>query len=99
MRIRLGAGAPSAGYLLVSENWDAEWAATVDGRQAPVLRGDGTLITVPVSAGTHEVALGYGGRAYARGRAVTLAALGVVVLGVALPPAFRRRRTTLATSP
>jgi hypothetical protein len=98
MRIRLGGGAPSAGYLLVSENWDAEWAATVDGRQAPVLRGDGTLITVAVPVGAREVALGYEGRAYARGRAVTLAALGVVACGVVLPPAFRRRRTTHATS-
>jgi hypothetical protein len=99
MRIQLGAGAPSAGYLLVSENWDAEWAAPVDGKQAPVLRGDGTLITVPVPVGAREVALGYEGRAYARGRAVTLAALGVVACGVVLPPAFRRRRTTRATSP
>ena len=98
MRIQLGAGAPSAGYLLVSENWDAEWAATVDGKQTPVLRGDGTLITVPVPVGAREVALGYEGRAYARGRAVTLAALCVVACGLVLPPAFRRRRTTHATS-
>jgi len=98
MRIRLGGGAPSAGYLLVSENWDPEWAATVDGRAAPVLRGDGTLITVPVPAAAREVALGYEGRAYDRGRAVTLSALGVVVCGIVLPPAFRRRRRTHTTS-
>jgi hypothetical protein len=98
MRIRLGGGAPSAGYLLVSENWDAEWGATVDGRQAPVLRGDGTLITVPVPVGAREVTLGYEGRAFAHGRAMTLAALAVVACGVLVPPAVRRRRTTRATS-
>ena len=98
MRIRLGSGAPSAGYLLVSENWDAEWVATVDGRAAPVLRGDGTLITVPLLVGAHEVALRYEGRAYARGRALTLASLGVVACGVVLPPAFRRRRSSRAAS-
>ena len=98
MRIRLGSGAPSAGYLLVSENWDAEWVATVDGRPAPVLRGDGTLVTVPVPVGAHEVALRYEGRAYARGRAVTLASLGVVACAVVLPPAFRRRRSSHASS-
>lgn len=95
MRIRLGdAGATAAGYVLVSENWDAEWRATVDGKPASVLRGDGTLITVPVPAGARQVSLDYEGRAYARGRAVTLVSLLVVVLGVVLPPIRRRRRPT-----
>ena len=98
MRIQLVSGAPSAGYLLVSENWDAEWAATVDGKQAPVLRGDGTLITVPVPVGARDVRLAYEGRAYARGRVVTLASIGVVACGLVLPPAFRRRRTPATSS-
>ena len=41
----------------------------------------------------------YEGRAYARGRAVTLASLAVVACGLVLPPAFRRRRTMQAKSP
>ena len=59
---------------------------------APVLRGDGTLITVPVPAGAREVALRYEGRAYARGRVVTILALVIVALGLGLPPTLRRRR-------
>jgi uncharacterized membrane protein YfhO len=68
-----------------------EWRATVDGRDARVLRGDGTLITVPVPAGAREVSLRYEGRAYARGRLITIASLIVVALGMALPLLHRRR--------
>ena len=92
MRVRLGSTAPNAGYLLVSENWDAEWRASVDGKDARVLRGDGTLITVPVPAGAREVVLRYEGRSYARGRAITIISLFVVALGLVLPPVMRRRR-------
>jgi hypothetical protein len=98
LRLQLDGPPPNAGYLLVSENWDAEWRASVDGKGATVLRGDGTLITVPVPSGAREVVLRYEGRAYARGRAVTLAALVVVACGLVLPPAFRRRRAPTATS-
>ena len=91
MRMRLGSGTPSAGYVLVSENWDAEWLAMVDGRPAPVLRGDGTLITVPVPAGARELVVQYAGRAYARGRLVTIVSLLVVAFGLVMPPVRRRR--------
>jgi len=93
MRVRLGAGAPAAGYVLVSENWDAEWRATVDGRDARVLRGDGTLITVPVPAGAREISLRYEGRAYARGRLLTVISLVVVVAALLVPAAWRRSRS------
>jgi hypothetical protein len=92
MRMRLGSGTPSAGYVLVSENWDTEWLATVDGRDAPVLRGDGTLITVPVPAGARELTVRYEGRAYARGRLVTIVSLLIVVVGL-IAPVIRRRRS------
>ena len=91
MRIRLGSGTPSAGYVLVSENWDTEWRATVDGRDAPVLRGDGTLITVTVPAGARELVVRYEGRAYARGRLITIVSLLIVVVGL-IAPVIRRRR-------
>ncbi len=93
MRVQLGSPAPHAGYLLVSENWDAEWRANVDGKEAPVMRGDGTLIAVSLPAGAREVALRYEGRAYARGRLITIVSLLVVALGLVLPPVMRRRRT------
>jgi len=93
MRVQLGSPAPHAGYVLVSENWDAEWRATVDGKAARVLRGDGTLITVPVPSGAREVLLRYEGRSFARGRAITVVSLLVVLIGLVLPPLARRRAT------
>jgi uncharacterized membrane protein YfhO len=91
MRMQLGAPAPSAGYVLVSENWDQEWRASVDGAAAPVMRGNGTLITVPVPAGARSLELRYEGRAYARGRLVTLLSLLVVALGLVVSVVLRRR--------
>jgi len=91
IRVQLGSPAPHAGYVLVSENWDAEWRASVDGKDARVLRGDGTLITVPVPSGAREIVLRYEGRSFARGRIITIVSLLVVVIGLALPPLARRR--------
>ena len=99
MRVSLGGGAPAAGYVLVSENWDTEWGATVDGRAARVLRGDGTLITVPVPAGAREVVLRYEGRAYARGRLVTILSLIVVAAGLLTPVVLRRSAASRAAAP
>jgi hypothetical protein len=91
MRMRLGAGTPQAGYVLVSENWDQEWTATVDGKAAPVYRGDVSLIAVPVPAGARVLELHYAGRAYARGRTVTFLSLLIVALGAIVPVVLRRR--------
>ena len=79
------------------ENWDAEWRATVDGRDAPVLRGNGTLITVPVPAGARELALRYEGRAYAQGRLITVVSLIVVAIALVLPSEVRRRRAAVTS--
>jgi hypothetical protein len=91
MRMRLGSGTPSAGYVLVSENWDSEWRATADGRSVPVLRGDGTLITVPVPAGARDLRVWYDDRVYARGRLVTIIALLIIAVAFVLPVVLRRR--------
>jgi hypothetical protein len=91
MRMQLGAPAPSAGHVLVSENWDQEWRATVDGRETPVQRGNVSLITVPVPAGAREIVLDYEGRAFARGRTISLVSLLVVAIGLIAPVLIRRR--------
>ncbi len=77
-------------YLVVSENWYPDWHATVDGRPARALRGDQSLITVPLAPGARQVELTFHSAAFARGRVVTtIAALGLIAL-VAVP-AVRRR--------
>jgi hypothetical protein len=80
-------------YLVVAENWYKDWNATVDGKPAPVLRAQHTLLSVEVPPGAREVAFVFRSPAYERGRLismVSLALIGVVLLG----PRLRRRRAT-----
>jgi hypothetical protein len=43
--------------LVVSNGWLDGWSATIDGRDAPVLRSNGLVLGVAVPEGHHEVAL------------------------------------------
>ena len=79
MRITLAGSDTAIRYLLVSETWYKDWRAQVDGRPAPVLRGDHALITVALPPGAREVALEFASPEYARGKLISLAAL----LGIA----------------
>jgi hypothetical protein len=91
IHVRLDPAPDRDAYLLVSENWYPEWAATVDGRPAPLLRGDHTFITVPVARGAREVQLDYRRGEYRTGAAVSLASLAGIALWLFLPMAGRRR--------
>jgi membrane protein YfhO len=91
MSITLDPAPSAASYALVAENWYPDWHATVDGAPAPVLRGDWTLITVPVPAGAKRVELTFSSRAYGRGKAITWVSL-LLVLGAVVLPVVRRRR-------
>jgi hypothetical protein len=79
MRVTLVGTDTATRYLLVSETWYKDWRALVDGRPAPVLRGDHALITVALPPGAREVALEFASPQYALGRAISLVAL----LGIA----------------
>jgi hypothetical protein len=92
MTIALDPPPPEAGYLLVAENWYVDWRAAVDGNAAPVLRGDHSLITVPLPAGAQRVQLTYRSATYARGKAISFVALATVLAGIVVPAVRRRRR-------
>jgi uncharacterized membrane protein YfhO len=92
MSITLDPAPATAAYLLVAENWYPDWRATVNGAPAPVLRGDWTLITVPLAAGANSVELAFTSRAYSRGKIVTFIALLLVLAAWAVPAIARRRR-------
>jgi len=77
-------------YVVVSENWYPDWKATVDGNDVEVIRGNMTLITVPVSAGAEVVQLRFESADYKIGRLVTWLSLLLVVLAAALPRFVRR---------
>jgi hypothetical protein len=90
--ITLDPAPPASSYLLIAENWYPDWHATVDGESAPVLRGDHTFLTVPVTAGSKRVELAFASRDYARGRLVTWASLLLLAAWAGAGLASRRAR-------
>jgi len=75
----------------VSENWYKDWRAMVDGQAAPVLRGDQTLITIPLAVGARTVELGFKPQDYRTGQRLTLASL-ILLAGIAVVPSALRRK-------
>ena len=90
MRMVIEGGAPLAGYVVVSENHYPDWRATVDGRFARTMRGNGTLITVPVDSGVRTVELRFESAEYRVGRMISIACLVVALAGCAVPITMRR---------
>ena len=91
MRVSLQGADSRPLYLVVAENWYRDWHATVDGKPAPVLRGDYTLITVPVPPGAREVLLDFASAPYRTGRWITWLAL-LLIAGLLAWPVVQRRR-------
>ena len=92
MTIALDPPPRDSSYVLVAENWYVDWHATVDGKPAPVLRGDHALITVPVSPGARTVELSYHSRTFARGKLIAFGTLVLVLAGFVVPPVVARQR-------
>jgi hypothetical protein len=92
MRLRIIPAAPSDAYLVVGENWYPSWKATIDGADAPVLRGNVSLITVPLPEGAHEIELRYESSAYALGRLLSFLSLAVALVAAVVPMGLRRIR-------
>lgn len=91
MELAIEPAAPQDAYVVVSENWYKNWHATVDGAPAQVLRGDVSLLTVPVPQGASRVELTFQSPEYAKGKAIMLVSL-VLALGWVVGPAVVRRR-------
>ena len=93
IRVTLEGSAPSAQYLVVSENWYQDWKARVDGSDVPVLRGQYALLSVVLPPGAREEELEFRSEALRRGAWISLASLAGV-LGFFAVPLVRRRRTS-----
>ena len=73
-------------FLVVLQAWEAGWKATVDERDAPVLRANVAFQAVRVGAGRHRVDLVYRPRGLRDGLLLGLAGLlGVVLVARRLP--------------
>jgi len=91
-RMCLRARCERACLLVISDSWAAGWRCTVDGREAPILRANYLHRAVELPAGEHEVVLTYVPPGLHAGAAVSLAALGSVVLAAGVG-AWRQKRT------
>ena len=92
MSISLDPVPPAASYALVSENWYVDWHASVDGAPVTVLRGDNSLITVPVGAGAKTVELWIDSREFRRGKLITWICVVLLALVAVAPAAAVRWR-------
>jgi len=90
MSIALDPAPPAPSYLLVSENWYPDWHAQVDATPTATLRGDYSLIAVPIPQGAKTVALWFDSPARRQGWWITILSLAVLV-GLAIGPAAARR--------
>jgi hypothetical protein len=82
--------APS--YLLVAENWYPDWRARVDGQPVAALRGDFSLLSVPLPAGARLAELTFRSQDYETGKALSLASLALLVIVGAVPVIVRWAR-------
>jgi hypothetical protein len=69
-----------AGFLVLTDIWYPGWRCTVDGRETPLYRADYLFRAIELSEGAHEVVFTFEPASYRRGRAISLAALGFLLL-------------------
>jgi hypothetical protein len=82
-RFELARPAPQESYLFVSENYYPGWRARVDGRPAPVVRAQLSLMAIPVPAGARQIELAFTSPRYQWGRAISITT-AIVLAGLLL---------------
>ena len=92
MTVTLDPAPPQPSYLLVAENWYPDWQVAIDGHAGQLLRGDYSLITVPLPAGARTVDLTFHSRLYEIGKAITLASLALLLIALVASLVGRRAR-------
>ncbi|UCG87434.1 MAG: hypothetical protein JSW71_02500 [Gemmatimonadota bacterium] len=91
MKLQVDPPVSQDAFILVAENWYPDWHAAVDGEAVSVVRGNLTLITVPVPAGASQVELWFDSEHYRIGKLITFSSLILTALAVAIPVVLRRR--------
>ena len=78
--------------FVTSYAWMDGWTATVDGKPVPVARTNALVLGVPVPAGQHEVQLSFTPPGWTTGRNLSITALIIVLLLLALDNRWVRTR-------
>jgi hypothetical protein len=89
-KVTVRAGPGPGGFLVLADVWYPGWTCTVDGRAATLYRADYLFRAVELPRDAREVVFTFDPKSYRRGRAVSLAALGVALV-VIVGGALRRR--------
>ena len=89
-RVTIRAALDQPGYLVVADTWYPGWQARVDGQPAPLWRANYAFRAVYLEAGEHTVEMVYRPRLVLIGGAISLAAVGGLVAGLALTARKRR---------
>ena len=92
-QVTLSVEAPGPGYVVFSDTNYPGWGATVNGRDAPVLRANHSFKAVRVDAGRSEVRFRFRPRSLEIGAALSASTL---LLAAALWLVGRRRRNKVA---
>jgi hypothetical protein len=91
-RIVLRVATEAPGLLVVADTWMPGWSAEVDGKPAPVLRGNRAQRVIPLpEPGRHEVVLRYATPGLPLGITVTIAS-ALIWTALLLQPLARRSR-------
>lgn len=88
---------PAAGFLVVTDLFDRDWRATVNGRPEPIRRADLAFRAVPIPAGESEVDFIYRPAAFAQGARLSLGAAALLCL-LLLAGGLKDRVRTSGTS-
>jgi hypothetical protein len=96
VRVSIDAAAPS--IVLIRNNWDTGWSATVDGHPAPVLAADAFRQGIAVTAGRHEIHLTYHDPTIGRGIAASAVVWSVWALAIVAAIVLKRRSRVRASA-
>ncbi len=80
--VRIEVSAQDGGYLVLTDTYYPGWRARVDGEERPILQANYFYRAVPIGPGDHEVVFRYEPRSFALGLRISLATLGLLLLGV-----------------
>ena len=78
------------GYVVLLDRFDPNWHATLDGRDAPVLRANHLFRAVRTEAGQHEIRFFYRQHGLRAGLLVSLGTLAVLIILYAVNPQRQR---------
>ena len=96
--VQLDKPAAAGSALVVSENYFPGWSATVDGSATTTARTNYNLIGVPLPPGAKRIELRFSDAAYGTGKLVTLIALLLSAVWIAVGVLVDRRRPATANA-